>query len=76
MEQNYNTACKVSKYGFFSCPYFPGFSPNTWKYGPGKTLYLDTFHPVIIITGGTNIDHNKASTLLGKCKEMADSYNL
>ena len=32
---------KVSKYGFFSGPYFPVF-------GPEKTPYLDTFHAVII----------------------------
>ena len=37
------------------CPYFPAFglnteryevSPNTGKYGPEKTPYLDTFHAV------------------------------
>ena len=35
----YNTASKVSKYGVFSCPYFPVF-------GPEKTPYLDTFYAV------------------------------
>ena len=47
------------KYGVFSCPYFPLFklnaeiygvnlfTPNTRKYGPEKTPYLDTFHAVI-----------------------------
>ena len=25
------------------------FSPNTGKYGPEKTLYLDTFHAVIML---------------------------
>ena len=30
----------------FSGPYFPVFSSNTGKYGPEKTLYLDTFHAV------------------------------
>ena len=39
-------ARKVSKYGVFSGPYFPAFSPNTGKYGPEKTSYLDTFHAV------------------------------
>ena len=34
----------MSKDGVFSGPYFPVFSPNTGKYGPGKTRYLDTFH--------------------------------
>ena len=26
----------MSKYGVFSGPYFPAFSPNTGKYRPGK----------------------------------------
>ena len=30
----------------FFGPYFPVFSPNTGKYGPEKTPYLDTFHAV------------------------------
>ena len=38
------TAWKVSKYGGFSGPYFPVFSPSTTKYGPEKPPYLDTFH--------------------------------
>ena len=38
--------CEVSKYGVFSGPYFPVFSPNTRKYEPEKTLYLDTFDAV------------------------------
>ena len=36
----------MSKYGVFSGPYFPEFSPNTRKYGPEKAPYLDTFHAV------------------------------
>ena len=32
-----DTAWKVSKYGVYS-------GPNTRKYGPQKTPYLDTFH--------------------------------
>ena len=32
----------------FSGLYFPVFSPNTGKYGPEKTPYLDTFHAVQI----------------------------
>ena len=39
-------AWRVSKYGVFSGQYFPVFSPNTGKYGPEKTPYLDTFHEV------------------------------
>ena len=43
------TAWKVSKNGVFSGPSFPAFvfSPNTGKYGPEKTPYLDTFHAVV-----------------------------
>ena len=40
------TAWKVLKYGVFSGPYFPVLRLNTEKYGPEKTLYLDTFHAV------------------------------
>ena len=52
----------MSKYGVFSGLYFPVFglnteiyevniyfSPNTGKYVPEKTLYLDTFHAVHIL---------------------------
>ena len=41
-----NTVRKVSKYRVFSGPYFPVFSPNTGKYEPEITPYLDTFHAV------------------------------
>ena len=44
-----DTLRKESKYGVFSSPYFSVFSPNTGKYGPEKTPYLDTFHVVICI---------------------------
>ena len=36
------TAWKVFKYGVF----WSVFSPNAGKYGPEKTLYLETFHAV------------------------------
>ena len=36
----------MSKDGVFSGPYFPAFRPNTGKYGPETTPYLDTFHVV------------------------------
>ena len=42
----------MSKYGVISGSYFPvfgGFSPNTGKYGPEITPYLDTFHVVRVI---------------------------
>ena len=41
-----NTACKVSKYGVISGPYFRAFKLNTGKYRPEITPYLDTFHAV------------------------------
>ena len=34
------------KHGVFSGLHFPVFSPNMGKYGPQKTLYLDTFYAV------------------------------
>ena len=46
----------MSKYGLISGPYFPVFglnteiyevNPNTGKYGPEITPYLDTFHAVL-----------------------------
>ena len=40
------TAWKVCKYGVISGPYFPVFSPNTGKYGPEITRYLDAFYAV------------------------------
>ena len=39
------TALKVSKYGVF-LSVFSVVGLNTGKYGPEKTLYLDTFHVV------------------------------
>ena len=38
----------MSKYGVFSSPYFPVFSPNAGNYGTEKTPYLNTFHAVIM----------------------------
>ena len=49
------TAWKVSKYGVFSDPYFPVFSPITGKYGLEKTPYLDTFHAVNILVRNEKI---------------------
>ena len=37
------TEWKVSKYRFFSGPYFPVFSPNTRKYGPEKNSVFGRF---------------------------------
>ena len=44
-----STACKVFKYGVFSCPYFTVLGLNAGKYGPEKTPHLDTFHAVIVL---------------------------
>ena len=41
------TAWKVSKCGVISGLYLPVFSPNTGKYGPEITPYLNTFHRVM-----------------------------
>ena len=38
----------MSKYGVISVPYFLVFTPNTGKYGPEITPYLDNFHAVVI----------------------------
>ena len=43
----------MSKYGVISGPYFPVFSPNTGKYEPEITPYLDTFNAVKMF----EIDH-------------------
>ena len=43
LKRKHSLAWKVSKYGVISGPYFPVFSPNTGKYGPEITPYLDTF---------------------------------
>ena len=46
ISRNLRTVWKLSKYGVYSGPYFPVFSPNTGKYAPIKTSYLGTFHAV------------------------------
>ena len=43
-----HTTWKVSKYGVISGPYFPVFSPNTWKYWAEITPHLDTLHAVSV----------------------------
>ena len=43
------TAWKVSKCGVISGLYLPVFSPNTGKYGPEITPYLNTFHTVFAV---------------------------
>ena len=39
---------KMSKYGVYSGSYFFVFCPNTGKYGPEVTPYLETFHAVVV----------------------------
>ena len=39
----------MSKYGVISGTYFPVFIPNTGKYRPEISPYLDNFHAVWII---------------------------
>ena len=39
-----STAWEMSKYGVISGPFFTVFNPNTGKYGPEITPYLNTFH--------------------------------
>ena len=45
-------AWKVSKYGVFS-------GPNTGKYGPEKSSYLNTFH--VVEVSGVTISHDALS---------------
>ena len=52
------TARKVSKYGVSS-------RPNTRKYGPEKTPYLDTFHAVLNIENITINTSTKSLKILG-----------
>ena len=37
----------MSKYGVIPGLYFPEFSPNTGKFGPEETSYLETFHATL-----------------------------
>ena len=55
----YLTVWKVSNYGVISDPYFPVFSPNTGKYGPEITPYLDTFHTVSYRVNQVNIKDSR-----------------
>ena len=45
-----HTAWKMSTCGVISGLYFPVFSPNTGKYEPEITPYLNNFHAVSIIS--------------------------
>ena len=42
-----DTACKVSKHGVFSGPYFPVFSPCTGKNGPEGQIYSNNILSVL-----------------------------
>ena len=52
------------KYGVISGSYFPVFSPNTGKYGPEITPYLDTFHAVLEITNNLNIRNGEHALIV------------
>ena len=49
---------KVTKYGVLSGPHSPVFGPNTGKYGPEKTPYLETLftqcEPGTLLANGTS----------------------
>ena len=47
----------MSKYGVNSGPYFRVFNPNTGKYGPEITPYVDTFHAVKVSGDSPEILH-------------------
>ena len=59
---------KSDKYGVISGPYFPVFSPNTGKYGPKITPYLDTFHVV------TSVARRIASFAISSPVQMANTW--
>ena len=61
-------AWRVSKYGVISGPHFALFSPNTRKYRPEITPYLDTFYAVLISVKLNSIK-GKASFLILLKKE-------
>ena len=54
----------MSKYGVISGSDFPVFSPNTGKYGPEITPYLDTFHAVLEITNNLNIRNGEHALIV------------
>ena len=57
----------MSKYGIISGLYFPSFSPNTGKYRPEITPYLDTFHAVVLgVIAKTLILYTKIVKILSK----------
>ena len=65
------------KYGVISGPYFHVFSPNTGKYRPEITPYLDTFHAVVVLAfiSGVELFNNggkSARTRLGGKSQMGD----
>ena len=51
------------KYGVFYGPYFPALIPSTGKYGPEKTLSLDTFHAVYLILDGSHFHPHFQSSI-------------
>ena len=58
----------MSKYEVISGPYFSVFGLNTGEYGPEITLYLDTFHPVLIFRWSF-LEGQKSFIIIHKLKE-------
>ena len=70
-----STAWKVFKYGVITGPYFPVFSPNTGKYRPEITPYMDTFHAVLSYNMGLinlKLEYNTEQKMNFSIKETAD----
>ena len=70
-----STVWKVSKYGVITGPYFPVFSPNTGKYRPEITPYMDTFHAVLSYNMGLinlKLEYNTEQKMNFSIKETAD----
>ena len=51
-DHHYHCVKKCPNKEFLSGSYFPVFRPNTGKYGPEKTPYLDNFHTVYCVQIG------------------------
>ena len=65
----------MSKYGVITGPYFSVFSPNTGKYRPEITPYIDTFHAVLSYNMGLinlKLEYNTEQKMNFSIKETAD----
>ena len=64
----------MSKYEVISGPYFPVFSPNTGKYGPEITSYLDTFYAVINVRAMAKCHMKKGIYIEDKAKIFSKAF--